>query len=99
METWTPDLDRRMLSHLARDRHHPERVAAKLGVTLVELQRRVAILVPPTDEEEERSTKALPAGHELSWRLITAGTLLEGSPLAPAEERVLAAVERQRVRG
>ena len=42
---------------------------------------------PPAPRElMDRTREALPAGHRLSWGLITAGTLLEGSPYTEANE-------------
>jgi hypothetical protein len=58
--------------------------------TVIERGRRiqapggpVPVPRPVRRAEDEPNRPALPAGHPIAWRVLTAGTLLEGTPFVP----------------
>lgn len=61
-------------------------IAAVLGMarwTVIDRGRRIGALRPPRDcvpPAEDLSRDPLPAGHPRSWSVLTAGTVLEGTP-------------------
>jgi hypothetical protein len=61
-------------------------VAAILGLarwTVIDRGRRIGALRPPRQSvlpQEDPARDPLPPGHPRSWSVLTAGTLLEGTP-------------------
>ncbi len=61
-------------------------VAATLGMsrwTVIDRGRRIGAARPPRQilpPAEERERAPLPPGHPRSWSILTAGTVLEGTP-------------------
>jgi hypothetical protein len=61
-------------------------VAAILGLarwTVIDRGRRIGALRPPRQSvlpQEDPARDPLPPGHPRSWGVLTAGTLLEGTP-------------------
>jgi hypothetical protein len=60
-------------------------VAAILGLarwTVIDRGRRIGALRPPRQSvaQEDPSRDPLPPGHPRSWGVLTAGTVLEGTP-------------------
>jgi hypothetical protein len=55
-----------------------------LDETEARTHERSAALMPPEHSWLEARRGALPAGHPLSWGLLTAGTVLDGTDYADA---------------
>ena len=85
---WTPARNRQVLE-LRRSGATWDTVAAAIGVgrnSVIDHARRLGVRkrssvgAPPPPVREATDRPARPSGHPDTWGLITAGTVLEGSP-------------------
>ncbi len=90
---WTPIADQR-LTRLRTEGASMRFIAKAFGLSrssITERARRLGLNIPtkpvllpkPPKAETDPGREPLPAGHQISWGLITAGTCLEGAPYTP----------------
>lgn len=100
--TWTPQADAR-LSRMRIEGASIRTVAAAFGLsrsTVAERATRIGLQIPPkalpkqreqhVDPGTDLARDPLPAGHPISWGLITQGTSLEGEAYAAPDNTRLA---------
>jgi hypothetical protein len=81
---WSPEMDNR-LRHLRGAGESWDAIAAMMGLTrwtTIERGRRLGARRPPPPPRpvgEDPNRPPLPAGHPVTWGLLTDGTLLDGA--------------------
>ena len=90
---WTPIADQR-LARMRHDGASMRAIARAFGLSrssITDRARRLGLEIPskpqpiprPSAVENDLTREALPAGHPISWGLLTQGTCLEGSAYSP----------------
>lgn len=87
--TWTEAADT-ILRRLRAEGETWDSIAAALGLsrwTVIDRGRRIGARRPPPEfvPKPDLARPPLPAGHPISWGLLTQGTVLEGTPYPDPE--------------